>query len=379
MDMHWHDLQGAENLYAGAGCSAGCLNILFKHKWKIFAVTATVLAAALYVSLAPSLYLSESSWLIKVGRNASLDPAVGPIFPIAQQRENESTGCRSRAASSRNGSWMIGPEYASAERITGARARWTPCAGVGAEEPKTRWPPRLIAVLYRGTGGDAGAGKPGCGRSKTATSSRSRCRKPPETASAGAGYILMRTRSITRGPPLAGPARFLRGASARMRERINAGKEMEDYRPARHGSVAEQKTRSPIGGAAGTDTLGAGWKAPARASRYSTDSREPAEPVELNRTEGKTNYYADALREELMKLKVQETQLAGRYADSNKNLKDLREQIKLLESLVKQANTTHTEVTSGVDTNQKSIQHLLNLEQSELEAVKDQEKYLLES
>nr|HQH74117.1 Wzz/FepE/Etk N-terminal domain-containing protein [bacterium] len=118
MDMHWHDLQGAENLYARESRMSlrDVLNILFKHKWKIFACfTATVLAAALYVFLAPSLYLSESKLLIKVGRNASLDPAVvGPIFPIAQQRENEVNSevsiLKSRVIAERVVD-EIGPEY----------------------------------------------------------------------------------------------------------------------------------------------------------------------------------------------------------------------------------------------------------------------------
>jgi len=403
MDMHWHDLQGAENLYARESRMSlrDVLNILFKHKWKIFACfTATVLAAALYVFLAPSLYLSESKLLIKVGRNASLDPAVvGPIFPIAQQRENEVNSevsiLKSRVIAERVVD-EIGPEYylsaePEAERNTVlSRSLDALRAGVGAVKsgvknalaaagliavhtPREQAVMRVLENLGVEPVEDSNILK--VSMQETA----------PETAQRVLAKILDAYQEhhieVHRSQA---PPDFFEAQSARMRERITAKeKEMEDYRT-RHGigSVAEQKNEviAQIGGVQRElDTLGGRMEGSrARIAVFNRILRKnPAEPVELNRTEGKTNYYADALREELMKLKVQETQLAGRYADSNKNLKDLREQIKLLESLVKQANTTHTEVTSGVDTNQKSIQHLLNLEQSELEAVKDQEKYLL--
>ncbi|MFB3785096.1 MAG: GumC family protein [bacterium] len=403
MDMHWHDLHNAENQYARESRMSlrDVLNILFKHKGKIAVFfMATVLAAALYVFLSPSRYVSESKLLIKVGRAASLDPSVvGPIFPIAQQRENEVNSevaiLKSRIIAERIVD-EIGPDYfMSAEPETESGTRLSRSlevlrAGLGAVKSgvknmmiatglATELSPREQAVmrLLENLGVEPVEDSNILKVSMQETAPETARRVLAKVLDAYQEHHIEVHRSQA-------PPDFFEAQSARMLERIQAKeKELEDYRT-QHGigSVLEQKNEviAQIGSVQRElDTLGSRMEGSrARIAAFNQIlHKNPIEPVELNRTEGKTNYYADALREEWMKLKVQETQLASRYSDNNKNLKDLREQIKLLESMMRQANATHTEVTSGIDSNQKSLQHLLNLEQSDLEAMKDQEKYLL--
>ncbi len=401
MDMHWHDIHKAEIPYVRESRMSlrDVLNVLFRHKWKIAGFfTVTVLAAALYVALTPSLFQSESKLLIKVGRNAALDPSVtGPVFPIAQQRVNEVNSemaiLKSRIIAERVVD-EIGPAYYASEE------------SVGNDSVLTRPVDALragMAVLKNTVkNGLAVAGliTPMSAREKAVTRILENLNVEPiedsnilrvslkeidpETARRVLEKILQvyHEHHIEVHRSQAPPGFFEAQTERMLRSITQKERELEEYR-LEHGvgSVAEQKNEviAQIGNLQRElDTLGSRMRgAQARIEVFNRILRQkPVAPVELNRTEGKTNYYADTLREELMKLQIQEKQLASRYSDNNKELKDVREQIKLLQSLVKQADATHTEITVGIDTNQKNIQQWLDLEQSELEAMKDQETYL---
>lgn len=87
---------------------------------------------------------------------------------------------------------------------------------------------------------------------------------------------------------------------------------------------------------------------------------------EISRTTGMTNFAADALKEKLLELKLQEKDLAARYQESHRPLQDVRLMIQETELLLKTENETHTEVTSGVDTTYQQVQFALENERAQL-------------
>ncbi|NQU42015.1 hypothetical protein HQ520_01930 [bacterium] len=68
--------------------------VIFRHKWLIAIFFVVVVGVALvYAATAPSIYESEASLLVKIGRSSlALDPALsemGPTVPISQSRVSE--------------------------------------------------------------------------------------------------------------------------------------------------------------------------------------------------------------------------------------------------------------------------------------------------
>lgn len=88
--------------------------------------------------------------------------------------------------------------------------------------------------------------------------------------------------------------------------------------------------------------------------------------TELSRTTGRTNYAADALKERLLELKLQETDLASRYPDSHRPLVDIRKQVKEAQAALDREKETHTEVTTGIDTSFQELHLTLENEEAQL-------------
>lgn len=91
--------------------------------------------------------------------------------------------------------------------------------------------------------------------------------------------------------------------------------------------------------------------------------------LELSRTTGVTNYAADAMKERLLELRLQETDLAARYPETHRPLIDVRKQIAEAEAALARENETHTEVTTGIDATYQQIQLSLDNERANAAAL----------
>ena len=82
--------------------------------------------------------------------------------------------------------------------------------------------------------------------------------------------------------------------------------------------------------------------AKARVEALAKVTKDRPKTVELNRTTGLTNYAADSIKGRLTDLRLQETDLAARYADDYRPLVEIREQIEKLEAeLAEEDETPH--------------------------------------
>jgi uncharacterized protein involved in exopolysaccharide biosynthesis len=109
-----------------------------------------------------------------------------------------------------------------------------------------------------------------------------------------------------------------------------------------------------------------GYEARIAALREALDGR-PDTRV-LLRTTGKTNFAADAFKERLAELRLQETDLGARYPDTHRPLAQLREQIANIEAALADENPTLTEETTGVDDVRSQLQYSLEDEQTQMKA-----------
>ncbi|MBX7256420.1 MAG: GumC family protein [Candidatus Hydrogenedentes bacterium] len=98
--------------------------------------------------------------------------------------------------------------------------------------------------------------------------------------------------------------------------------------------------------------------------------------TELSRTTGRTNYAADALKEKLLELKLQETDLASRYPETHRPLIDIRKQVKEAQAALAREMETHTEVTTGIDTSFQELQLTLENEDAQLASHEGRAKVL---
>ena len=112
-----------------------------------------------------------------------------------------------------------------------------------------------------------------------------------------------------------------------------------------------------------------------KASKESVAVLEPAlqmhsEKREISRTTGRTNFAADAYKERLVELRIEETELSSKYPDDYRPLVEVREQIRLIEQALGGENETHTEVTVGIDVNNpyQKVEFELDSERARLEA-----------
>ncbi|GMW01884.1 MAG: hypothetical protein AMXMBFR84_30200 [Candidatus Hydrogenedentota bacterium] len=87
--------------------------------------------------------------------------------------------------------------------------------------------------------------------------------------------------------------------------------------------------------------------------------------LELSRTTGLTNFAADALKEKLLELKLNETDLAARYPETHRPLIDIRKQIAEAEKALEGETETHTEVTTGIDSSYQELKLALENENAQ--------------
>ena len=93
-----------------------------------------------------------------------------------------------------------------------------------------------------------------------------------------------------------------------------------------------------------------------------------SETIQLSKTTGRHNYSLDALKEQLLELQIEETNLAARYTDNYLPLIEVREKIAKAQAMVNGEAPTHTEITTGLDLNYQSLMLDLETERTRYEA-----------
>ena len=108
----------------------------------------------------------------------------------------------------------------------------------------------------------------------------------------------------------------------------------------------------------------------ARVAKLEEAVKGRSDTIQLSKITGRHNYSLDAMKEKLLELKVEETNLATRYTDSYLPLVEAREKVQKAEIMVNNEEPTHTEITMGLDLNYQSLMLDLETERTRYEANK---------
>jgi len=108
----------------------------------------------------------------------------------------------------------------------------------------------------------------------------------------------------------------------------------------------------------------------ARIAKLEAALEDHSPTIQLSKLTGRHNYVLDALKERLLELRIEETDLASRYVDTYLPLVEVRENIRRTEEMLGQEDETHTEVTMGVNVNYQALMLDLETERTQFEAHK---------
>ncbi len=100
------------------------------------------------------------------------------------------------------------------------------------------------------------------------------------------------------------------------------------------------------------------------------------ERIETSHSTGTPNAVADALKQQLISLKLDEKELQSLYADSYRPLVELRGKIAQLESSLAQEPATTTQTTIGIDSNYQALELQIETETAALKADEARRKTL---
>lgn len=106
----------------------------------------------------------------------------------------------------------------------------------------------------------------------------------------------------------------------------------------------------------------------ARITKLEEEVKGRSDTIQLSKITGRHNYSLDSLKEKLLELRVEETNLAARYTDKYPPLIEVREKIQKAEAMVNGEDPTHTEITTGLDLNYQSLMLDLETERTRYDA-----------
>jgi uncharacterized protein involved in exopolysaccharide biosynthesis len=158
----------------------------------------------------------------------------------------------------------------------------------------------------------------------------------------------------------ASPDFFQEQADTKGRELDGIEADLEKFRKEHKiGTIAQQQEVLLLQVKDLTNELGSA-AAVAEGSKARIDELEKAlksttPTTQLSTTTGRHNYARDALKDSLLQLRVQETELASRYVPTYPPLVEVREKIHHAEEMLAEEDPTHTEVTTGINVNHQSL------------------------
>jgi uncharacterized protein involved in exopolysaccharide biosynthesis len=104
----------------------------------------------------------------------------------------------------------------------------------------------------------------------------------------------------------------------------------------------------------------------ARSNSLRSTMEGRSKELELSRVTGVHNFGVDAMKENLLNLRVEEVDVSARYQDAYPPLIELREKIRKTEEVLADEEDTHTEITLGPNLNYQSLELDLDKERSRL-------------
>lgn len=378
------------------------VSVLFRHKWKIvsfFLLMSTAAVAAAF--LLPKTYESYAKILIRMGReNMAVDPGVvGPAMQLVQDRENQV-----------NSELSILKSRSIAEKVVdkiGEKAFVPPSNSVGlltfgGGPGESKDVPASVHNMVHG-GPDSLAQRFMGGKTTPREEAIQMVMQQLEVEAEPKSDIInlsfkARTAELARETlanlldfyreehiqifkSQASPQFFQTQMDQVLQQLKAKEKELEDFR-AQYGIAAIQEQEAELIRQTGAlqsqvdEAASAIQSSQARIQSLRNDLQKNYKEVTvLNEVTGKTNYAADAMKQQLTSLKIREAELAARYPDDDRQLVDVREQIAMVEQMLARENDTHTEITTGIDTHYKELQLQLVTEQSQLKAHQERLAY----
>ena len=100
------------------------------------------------------------------------------------------------------------------------------------------------------------------------------------------------------------------------------------------------------------------------------------ETIVTSETEGMQNPIAEKLKATLADLRLEETDMAARYADSYRPLVELRQQITQVEDMLAQEQESSRTITTALDSGYQEIKLTLDMEKAQLESLRVRETML---
>jgi len=375
------------------------LSAAFRHKFKMAALFAGVLGlVTLYTYVTQEIYRSEAKVLIRLGReNLSVDPSVsGPTLFPSRDRANEVNSelaiLSSREIAERVVAKLgalsileqpdelleVVPPAESMKdvqqelRAIRREVRETEEAGAGLMVALDLASPLTIeeqAVKYVMENTSVGV------EAKTdiiALSFESPSRSLAQRALASIIDFYLEEH-IRVHAAQASPAFFEEQTAALRKTLDDQEGKVRDFRDTHGISSIERQKETLLSRLSDLEKQLADTQAQAEASQTRVTTIEGAlesrpKTQELSRTTGMTNYAADAMKEKLMELKLQETDMAARYAESHRPLIDVRNQIRETTLALEKEKETHTEITTGVDLTYQQLQATLENERVQVAA-----------
>ena len=344
------------------------LRILFRHKRKsigfFLAVAGTTLLAMLLID---ATYQSESKLLIKVGRESvSMDPSVlGPTMDVFQDRANEinseigiltSPFLLERAVTDIGLEIYLENEFEAradpAEQLEHAVGHFAERLSVTSDPTSN-----IISLAFH-------ANSPQLAQQSLDTLIRH--------------YL---DRHIEVHSTQASPAFFEQRSTELLAHLTAAENQMESFRAANNIASINVQQEALIEQITALDTELNSIHAQVNASnariaalQNSIESRP--DTTELSRVSGITNPAADNIKNRLIELRFKEADLAARYPDDDRGLRDIRQQIQVAVAALQNEAETRAEITTGRDENTDAIRLDVVTERSNLYAGMAQIKLL---
>ncbi len=340
------------------------LYIIFRHQKKIITFfMAVVISTALITFLMPETYQSDAKLLIKVGRESvSMDPSVvGPTMSVYQNRESE---VNSEVATLR--SRII------AEQVVDTMGLEAILTGFSREEVKSE--ESLVFARQAAVTSVMENFSVGVEKNSSIINLSYRGNSPFKAQEVLENMVVFYLdRHIDVHKAQASPE-FFRGKLDALLSDLGQKEDALKSFKAKHaissmedqkGKLLEQITLFQREIDAASSQIAAS-QARADSIRASLNNRSPRK--EISRVTGRTNNAADTIKSRLIELRMKEADLAARYPENDRGLLDVQEQIRLAVAALAEEMDTHTEVTTGIDTNYQSMQLALDTEQAQLKA-----------
>jgi uncharacterized protein involved in exopolysaccharide biosynthesis len=367
------------------------LNTIFRHKWKIVVITlAIALGVTVYTWVVPELYRSESKMMVRLGRSVAIDPAVvGPSMAMITNRDadvkSEMAILQNRdlfeqvVAQIGEDSFLLRPDELTTEgglmerlrvfrRVSRGLAQAAEEILIGLDL-KTRLSKHDKAIKKAMENLKVEVER------NTTTLLVSYEAPGAELAKNTLDYILRfyLDRHIQVHASEATPDFFENQTAKLLEEMTRSEQELNEFKTKNGLSSIEtqkgamlERINSLDGEAANVAAKRDGSKARLAVLEEALKKNTPTH--ELTRIVRNVNPVVDNLRQLLVDLRNQETELASRYPETYRPLEQLRQQIKQTEEVVNQQEKTRTEVTTGINSAYTDLYIAVAQERSELES-----------